>query len=66
MKAIDQAGNESAVYTTDGIIIDRTGPSSGTVNDGNSGDIDWVSNNFLVTGNINDFSDALSGIAEYQ
>jgi len=54
------------VYTTDGIIIDRTGPAIGTVNDGNSADIDWVSNNFLVTGNINDFSDALSGIAEYQ
>ena len=66
VKAIDQAGNESIVYTTDGIIIDRTGPAVGTVNDGNSADIDWVSNNFLVTGNINDFSDALSGIAEYQ
>ena len=66
VKAIDQAGNESTVYTTNGIIIDRTGPSVGTVRDGNSGDIDWVSNNFLVTGNINDFSDALSGIAEYQ
>jgi len=66
VKAIDQAGNESTVYTTDGIIIDRTGPAIGTVNDGNSADIDWVSNNFLVTGNINDFSDALSGIAEYQ
>jgi len=66
VKAVDQAGNESVVYTTDGIIIDRTGPAVGTVNDGNSGDIDWVANNFLVTGNINDFSDALSGIAEYQ
>ena len=66
VKAVDLAGNESAVYTSDGITIDRTGPTAGLVNDGNSGDIDWVSNNFLVTGNINDFSDALSGVAEYQ
>ncbi|SVA10586.1 uncharacterized protein METZ01_LOCUS63440, partial [marine metagenome] len=66
VKAIDMAGNESEAYTTDGITIDRTGPATGTVNDGNSADIDWVGNNFLVTGNINDFNDVLSGIAEYQ
>ena len=66
VKTIDLAGNESDIFTTDGIIIDRTGPVVGTVNDGPGDDIDWVNNNFLVTGNINDFSDALSGIAEYQ
>jgi hypothetical protein len=66
VKAVDLAGNESDVFTTDGIIIDRTGPAAGIVNDGNSADIDWVGNNFLVTGNINNFDDSLSGIAEYQ
>ncbi len=66
VKTVDLAGNESDIFTTDGIIIDRTGPVVGTVNDGPGIDIDWVNNNFLVTGNINDFSDALSGIAEYQ
>ena len=66
VKTIDLAGNESDIFTTDGIIIDRTGPVVGTVNDGPGDDIDWVNNNFLATGNINDFSDALSGIAEYQ
>ncbi|MEL1224446.1 MAG: T9SS type A sorting domain-containing protein, partial [Candidatus Neomarinimicrobiota bacterium] len=66
VKALDQAGNESNVVSGDGITIDQSGPNTGTVNDGDSSDVDWVNVNFLSSGNWNGFIDELSGIQEYE
>jgi len=66
IQAEDLAGNFSDIFTGDGITIDQSGPTPGQVNDGTSGDIDWVNINYLGVGNWLGFTDSLSGIAEYQ
>ena len=50
----------------DGITIDQSGPLPGSVNDGDTADIDWVNINYLSVGNWTGFADSLSGIGEYE
>ena len=66
VKALDLAGNESDIVSGDGITIDQSGPMTGSINDGDSTDIDWVNINYLSIGNWTGFEDALSGIWEYE
>jgi len=66
VKIIDMAGNPSDVVSGDGITVDQTSPSTGQVFDGDSVDVDWVTVNFMVTANWAGFTDALSGIAQYE
>ena len=66
VKALDLAGNESDIVSGDGITIDQSGPITGSINDGESTDVDWVNINFLSVGNWTGFNDELSGIGEYE
>ena len=66
VRATDKAGNVSAVVTGDGITIDVSSPTAGTVNDGVGADISYTSSLNTLAGNWTGFSDAVSGIADYQ
>ena len=66
VRAIDNAGNLSAVKTGDGITIDLTAPKAGTVHDGTGADIAYSSAVNTLSGNRTGFTDATSGITDYQ
>ena len=66
VRATDKAGNVSAVMTGDGITIDILSPTAGTVNDGVGADISYTSSLNTLAGNWTGFTDATSGIADYQ
>jgi hypothetical protein len=66
IKATDKAGNVSAVKTGDGITIDLTAPIIGTVNDGIEDDINATTSTTTLSANWTGFSDATSGIANYE
>ncbi|MCS5646449.1 MAG: hypothetical protein NZ838_10015, partial [Candidatus Marinimicrobia bacterium] len=66
VRATDKAGNLSAVKTGDGITIDVTAPKAGTVHDGTGADIAYTSAANTLSGNWTGFSDATSGITNYQ
>ncbi len=66
VRATDKAGNVSAVMTGDGITVDLSAPTSGSVHDGSVADIAYTSALDSLSGNWTGFSDAVSGIADYQ
>ena len=66
VRATDKAGNVSAVMTGDGITVDLSAPTSGSVHDGSGADIAYTSALDSLSGNWTGFSDAVSGIADYQ
>jgi hypothetical protein len=66
VRATDKAGNLSAVKTGDGITIDVTKPVAGTIHDGTGADIAYTSAANTLSGNWTGFSDATSGITDYQ
>ncbi|MBT3738933.1 MAG: hypothetical protein HOG33_07530, partial [Candidatus Marinimicrobia bacterium] len=66
VRATDKAGNVSPVMTGDGITIDLSSPTAGTVNDGVGADISYTSSLNTLAGNWTGFTDATSGIADYQ
>lgn len=65
VRAYDQAGNISALLSSDGITIDQTPPSTGVIYDYTIEDLDWTSITYQLEGMITGFSDSLSGIVEY-
>ena len=66
VRATDKAGNVSAVMTGDGTTIDLLSPTAGTVNDGVGVDISYTSSLNTLAANWTGFTDATSGIADYQ
>ncbi|MBT6941656.1 MAG: T9SS type A sorting domain-containing protein, partial [Candidatus Marinimicrobia bacterium] len=62
--ALDLVGNE-AFASSEGVTIDRTGPSVGTIVDGSGEDIDWLNVNTSVSANWISFDD-VNGIAKYE
>ena len=56
----------SVVKTGDGITIDVTAPTTGTVNDGTGEDITTTTSTTTLSANWTGFSDANSGIANYE
>jgi len=65
VRAYDQAGNISALLSSDGITIDQTPPSTGVLYDYTIEDLDWTSITYQLEGIMTGFSDSLSGIVEY-
>ncbi|MBH49432.1 MAG: hypothetical protein CMG69_01600, partial [Candidatus Marinimicrobia bacterium] len=65
-KAVDAMGNESNVVSSDGFRVDVVSPVSGTVSDGFDSDLTWTNNDGSLAANWSGFTDAASGIAEYQ
>jgi hypothetical protein len=66
VKATDKAGNVSAVITGDGITIDITAPTVGTVSDGTDGDISFTASSTILYAQWTGFKDATSGITDYE
>ena len=66
VRATDKAGNVSPVMTGDGITIDLSSPTAGTVNDGPGPDISYTSSLNTLSGNWTGFTDFTSGIVDYQ
>ena len=65
-RATDKAGNVSAVKTGDGITIDLTAPSVGTVSDGTDGDISFTASSTTLYAQWTGFKDVTSGITDYE
>jgi hypothetical protein len=65
-RATDKAGNVSAVKTGDGITIDLTKPSVGTVSDDTDGDISFTASSTTLYAQWTGFKDATSGITDYE
>ena len=53
-------------YSSQPLFIDRSGPSSGTVNDGQGDDIDYQHNANEICANWKGFVDSHSGISDYK
>ena len=66
VRAVDRAGNQSVVVSSDGLTIDVSEPITGIVNDGLTADIDWSNSASGISGNWSGFSDGLSGIEFYE
>jgi hypothetical protein len=66
VKATDKAGNVSAVITGDGITIDITAPTVGTVSDGTDGDISFTASSTTLYAQWTGFKDPTSGITDYE
>jgi hypothetical protein len=66
LKATDGAGNTSSVISSDGITVDLVAPSTGTVRDGTSIDIDYTGEASSLSANWLGFSDATSGLKGYE
>jgi len=62
--ALDLVGNE-AFASSDGVTIDRTGPTIGTIADGSGEDIEWANVNTSASANWSGFED-VNGIAKYE
>lgn len=66
VRATDNAGNTSAYVASNGVRIDTSGPTGGTVNDGPApGDVGWWNQTNTFTGNWSAFNDGQSGVANY-
>src|SRR6185436_5521401 len=52
--------------TSDGVRVDATAPTGGTVNDGTAADRDWQSSLTTISANWSGFADAQSGITRYE
>ena len=66
VEAIDNAGNSSSPAISDGVSVDASGPTPGTVNDGPGADIDIQGSQTTIAANWTGFSDSGSGLATYQ
>ncbi|MFN8035841.1 MAG: hypothetical protein U0V73_07905 [Acidimicrobiia bacterium] len=66
VRATDTAGNTSTVATSNGVTVDTTAPTGGTVNDGTGADLEWQRSSGTLSANWSGFSDAGSGIDHYQ
>jgi len=66
IRAFDKAGNRSMVVSSDGITIDTTRPSIGTLIDGHQLDIRYTPDANNLEALWSGFSDSLSGIAYYE
>src|SRR5439155_600895 len=66
VKAADNVGNVSNAANSNGVTVDTTPPSTGTVNDGAGADINFQVSTTTIAANWTGFSDAGSGIASYQ
>ena len=66
VRATDVAGNLSDVMTGDGILIDMTGPSPGSVLDGPDDDLVFTGSDSSLTANWSDFQDLVSGVLGYE
>ncbi len=63
----DKAGNISGPGISDGVTIDATGPTAGTVLDGTGADIDFQSSTTTISANWSGFSDGVGiGIDVYE
>ena len=62
--AVDLVGNE-AFAISEGLTIDQTGPTLGTIADGDGDDIDWSNDNKSVSSNWSGFEDD-KGITKYE
>ena len=66
VRVTDIAGNRSAVFSGDGILIDVTPPLTGTINDGAGDDIQFTSSTTTLSANWSGFSDTVSSIVNYE
>ncbi len=66
IRVTDVAGNRSAVFSGDGILIDVTPPLVGSVNDGSGDDIQFTSSTTTLSANWSGFSDTVSSIVHYE
>ncbi|MBI2571446.1 MAG: hypothetical protein HYV63_30935 [Candidatus Schekmanbacteria bacterium] len=66
VRGVDGAGNVGAAATTDGVTIDLTGPTAGSVNDGTGADVDFQTATTTIWANWSGFASAGSGLAGYQ
>ena len=69
--AIVRCYNEAGLYiqvNSDCVLIDHDAPQAGTVNDGHFNDVDYQSEDTMISANWNGFSDGSkgSGIVEYK
>ncbi|MDP6416108.1 MAG: hypothetical protein QGG54_13940, partial [Gammaproteobacteria bacterium] len=64
--AIDAVDNIGATITSDGFGLDLDDPTPGTVSDGLDQDITWTNNDSSLSANWTGFSDATSGIGNYE
>ncbi len=65
VRAIDKLGNVGMVAFSNGVTVDTVPPTTGTVNDGNSTDIDWQNSTTTISANWTGFTDA-GGISHYE
>ena len=66
VRAIDNVGLVSTPATSDGVTVDSTPPTSGSVSDGLGADIDLQTSTTAISANWSGFSDVGSGLAGYQ
>ena len=66
VRVTDVAGNRSATFSGDGILIDVTPPLLGSVNDGSGTDIQFTSSTTTLSANWSGFSDTVSSVTSYE
>ncbi|MBI3572717.1 MAG: LysM peptidoglycan-binding domain-containing protein [Candidatus Kerfeldbacteria bacterium] len=67
VRAVDNAGNIGSVVSSDGIIVDATGPTApSTVNDGTGADATYTTSTTQLSANWTASTDSTSGIQTYQ
>ena len=66
IRAIDNAGNESLVVTSDGVTVDTAAPYGTIVYDGAGADINYTGSDNTLSANWPPFTDEISGIANYE
>ncbi|MGE0333650.1 MAG: hypothetical protein AB7P37_23495, partial [Ramlibacter sp.] len=65
VRAFNGAGGSTDV-SSDGVKVDTSAPTAGTVNDGAGADVDFQTSASAIQANWTGFADAESGIASYQ
>ena len=66
VRATDKLGNVSNIVTSDGVIIDLTAPTIGSVLHGSGSHLSWLGDTSSVTTSWSGFADGASGIKEYE
>ncbi len=62
----DKAGNiTTSAIALDTLLLDRVGPTVGTIRDGAAADIDFITNGVTLKANWSGFSDGESGLLDY-
>jgi hypothetical protein len=65
VRATNGAG-DTVMASSDGVTVDATGPTAGTVRDGLASDVDWQFSTTTVNANWSGFADPQSGITGYE